>query len=89
MAKFIFHSFADRGTPGGVRSTSAIDLQAAQRAKARLMYANMSRQKAAALREYKHTLTNMNDKSLLIGATDDVISILSHQLVRARVRIPM
>ncbi|XP_019697982.1 CLIP-associating protein 1-A isoform X2 [Harpegnathos saltator] len=37
-----------RGTPGGVRSTSAIDLQAAQRAKARLMYANMSRQKAAA-----------------------------------------
>ncbi|XP_025994232.1 CLIP-associating protein 1-A isoform X4 [Solenopsis invicta] len=37
-----------RGTPG-VRSTSAIDLQAAQRAKARLMYANMSRQKAAAL----------------------------------------
>ncbi|XP_011347066.1 CLIP-associating protein 1-A isoform X2 [Ooceraea biroi] len=38
-----------RGTPGGVRSTSAIDLQAAQRAKARLMYANMSRQKAAAL----------------------------------------
>lgn len=39
--------FADRGTPG-VRSTSAIDLQAAQRAKARLMYANMSRQKAAA-----------------------------------------
>ncbi|XP_077268743.1 CLIP-associating protein isoform X2 [Temnothorax americanus] len=36
-----------RGTPG-VRSTSAIDLQAAQRAKARLMYANMSRQKAAA-----------------------------------------
>ncbi|XP_019888985.1 CLIP-associating protein 1-A isoform X4 [Ooceraea biroi] len=42
-------SAADRGTPGGVRSTSAIDLQAAQRAKARLMYANMSRQKAAAL----------------------------------------
>ncbi|XP_011143171.1 CLIP-associating protein 1-A isoform X4 [Harpegnathos saltator] len=41
-------SAADRGTPGGVRSTSAIDLQAAQRAKARLMYANMSRQKAAA-----------------------------------------
>ncbi|XP_011160823.1 CLIP-associating protein 1-A isoform X5 [Solenopsis invicta] len=41
-------SAADRGTPG-VRSTSAIDLQAAQRAKARLMYANMSRQKAAAL----------------------------------------
>ncbi|XP_025074277.1 CLIP-associating protein 1 isoform X5 [Pogonomyrmex barbatus] len=40
-------SAADRGTPG-VRSTSAIDLQAAQRAKARLMYANMSRQKAAA-----------------------------------------
>ncbi|XP_011264213.1 CLIP-associating protein 1-A isoform X4 [Camponotus floridanus] len=37
-----------RGTPGGVRSTSAIDLQAAQRAKARTMYANMSRQKAAA-----------------------------------------
>ncbi|XP_029175942.1 CLIP-associating protein 1 isoform X2 [Nylanderia fulva] len=36
-----------RGTPG-VRSTSAIDLQAAQRAKARTMYANMSRQKAAA-----------------------------------------
>ncbi|XP_018399672.1 PREDICTED: CLIP-associating protein 1-A isoform X2 [Cyphomyrmex costatus] len=36
-----------RGTPG-VRSTSAIDLQAAQRAKARIMYANMSRQKAAA-----------------------------------------
>lgn len=41
-------SAADRGTPGGVRSTSAIDLQAAQRAKARTMYANMSRQKAAA-----------------------------------------
>ncbi|XP_018399673.1 PREDICTED: CLIP-associating protein 1-A isoform X3 [Cyphomyrmex costatus] len=40
-------SAADRGTPG-VRSTSAIDLQAAQRAKARIMYANMSRQKAAA-----------------------------------------
>ncbi|XP_029175944.1 CLIP-associating protein 1 isoform X4 [Nylanderia fulva] len=40
-------SAADRGTPG-VRSTSAIDLQAAQRAKARTMYANMSRQKAAA-----------------------------------------
>ncbi|XP_018306718.1 CLIP-associating protein 1-A isoform X2 [Mycetomoellerius zeteki] len=37
-----------RGTPG-VRSTSAIDLQAAQRAKVRVMYANMSRQKAAAL----------------------------------------
>ncbi|XP_029670549.1 CLIP-associating protein 1 isoform X2 [Formica exsecta] len=37
-----------RGTPGGIRSTSAIDLQAAQRAKARTMYANMSRQKAAA-----------------------------------------
>ncbi|XP_020281280.1 CLIP-associating protein 1-A isoform X3 [Pseudomyrmex gracilis] len=37
-----------RGTPG-VRSTSAIDLQAAQRAKARIMYANISRQKAAAL----------------------------------------
>ncbi|XP_077273964.1 aldehyde oxidase 1-like [Temnothorax americanus] len=34
-------------TPG-VRSTSAIDLQTAQRAKASLMYANMSRQKAAA-----------------------------------------
>lgn len=41
-------SAADRGTPGGIRSTSAIDLQAAQRAKARTMYANMSRQKAAA-----------------------------------------
>ncbi|KYQ53005.1 CLIP-associating protein 1 [Trachymyrmex zeteki] len=41
-------SAADRGTPG-VRSTSAIDLQAAQRAKVRVMYANMSRQKAAAL----------------------------------------
>ncbi|KAL6443680.1 hypothetical protein ACFW04_001644 [Cataglyphis niger] len=37
-----------RGTPGGIRSTSAIDLQAAQRAKARTMYANMSRQKAVA-----------------------------------------
>ncbi|XP_072747906.1 CLIP-associating protein 1-B isoform X3 [Anoplolepis gracilipes] len=37
-----------RGTPGSVRSTSAIDLQAAQRAKARTMYANISRQKAAA-----------------------------------------
>ncbi|KAL0107128.1 hypothetical protein PUN28_015567 [Cardiocondyla obscurior] len=36
-----------RGTPG-VRSTSAIDLHAAQRAKARLMYGNLSRQKAAA-----------------------------------------
>jgi len=48
----IFHISTDRGTPGGVRSTSAIDLQAAQRAKARTMYANMSRQKAAAaLRE--------------------------------------
>ncbi|KAL6443677.1 hypothetical protein ACFW04_001644 [Cataglyphis niger] len=41
-------SAADRGTPGGIRSTSAIDLQAAQRAKARTMYANMSRQKAVA-----------------------------------------
>ncbi|CAD1472633.1 unnamed protein product [Heterotrigona itama] len=39
-------SATDRGTPG-VRSTSAIDLQAAQRAKARMMYANMSRQKAS------------------------------------------
>lgn len=43
-------SSSDRGTPS-VRSTSAIDLQAAQRAKARMMYANMSRQKAS-LREY-------------------------------------
>ncbi|XP_011861467.1 PREDICTED: CLIP-associating protein 1-A isoform X2 [Vollenhovia emeryi] len=45
-------SAADRGTPG-VRSTSAIDLQAAQRAKARLMYANMNRQKAALPRPSK------------------------------------
>lgn len=51
--QFTLYISADRGTPGGVRSTSAIDLQAAQRAKARMMYANMSRQKAAAaLREY-------------------------------------
>ncbi|KAK9299610.1 hypothetical protein QLX08_007412 [Tetragonisca angustula] len=41
-----------RGTPG-VRSTSAIDLQAAQRAKARMMYANMSRQKASLPRPNK------------------------------------
>ncbi|CAK9833634.1 CLIP-associating protein 1-A [Anthophora retusa] len=41
-----------RGTPG-VRSTSAIDLQAAQRAKARMMYANMSRQKASLPRPSK------------------------------------
>ncbi|XP_034191643.1 CLIP-associating protein isoform X3 [Osmia lignaria lignaria] len=42
----------DRGSPG-VRSTSAIDLQAAQRAKARMMYANMSRQKASLPRPSK------------------------------------
>ncbi|XP_048267821.1 CLIP-associating protein 1-A isoform X1 [Bombus terrestris] len=41
-----------RATPG-VRSTSAIDLQAAQRAKARMMYANMSRQKASLPRPSK------------------------------------
>ncbi|XP_078036040.1 CLIP-associating protein isoform X1 [Augochlora pura] len=41
-----------RGTPG-VRSTSAIDLQAAQRAKARMMYANISRQKASLPRPSK------------------------------------
>ncbi|XP_076292995.1 CLIP-associating protein isoform X3 [Lasioglossum baleicum] len=41
-----------RGTPGG-RSTSAIDLQAAQRAKARMMYANISRQKASLPRPSK------------------------------------
>ncbi|XP_017761573.1 PREDICTED: CLIP-associating protein 1-A isoform X4 [Eufriesea mexicana] len=45
-------SATDRGTPG-VRSTSAIDLQAAQRAKARMMYANMSRQKASLPRPSK------------------------------------
>ncbi|KAK1129568.1 hypothetical protein K0M31_019284 [Melipona bicolor] len=45
-------SATDRGTPG-VRSTSAIDLQAAQRAKARMMYANMSRQKASLPRPNK------------------------------------
>ncbi|XP_016771684.2 CLIP-associating protein 1-A isoform X2 [Apis mellifera] len=41
-----------RGT-SSVRSTSAIDLQAAQRAKARMMYANMSRQKASLPRPSK------------------------------------
>ncbi|XP_033336127.1 CLIP-associating protein isoform X3 [Megalopta genalis] len=41
-----------RGSPG-VRSTSAIDLQAAQRAKARMMYANISRQKASLPRPSK------------------------------------
>ncbi|XP_076479413.1 CLIP-associating protein isoform X2 [Bombus vancouverensis nearcticus] len=45
-------SATDRATPG-VRSTSAIDLQAAQRAKARMMYANMSRQKASLPRPSK------------------------------------
>ncbi|XP_076653006.1 CLIP-associating protein isoform X4 [Halictus rubicundus] len=45
-------SATDRGTPG-VRSTSAIDLQAAQRAKARMMYANISRQKASLPRPSK------------------------------------
>ncbi|XP_076182611.1 CLIP-associating protein isoform X4 [Ptiloglossa arizonensis] len=45
-------SAADRGT-SGVRSTSAIDLQAAQRAKARMMYANISRQKASLPRPSK------------------------------------
>ncbi|XP_015602743.1 CLIP-associating protein 1-A isoform X22 [Cephus cinctus] len=39
-------------TPG-VRSTSAIELQAAQRAKARVAYANMNRQKAAIPRSNK------------------------------------
>ncbi|XP_020709116.2 CLIP-associating protein 1-A isoform X3 [Athalia rosae] len=41
-----------RITPG-VRSTSAIDLQAAQRAKARMVYANMNRQKATLPRAVK------------------------------------
>ncbi|XP_043252591.1 CLIP-associating protein 1-A-like isoform X1 [Colletes gigas] len=41
-----------RATPG-VRSTSAIDLQAAQRAKARMMYANINRQKASPPRPSK------------------------------------
>ncbi|KAG7210104.1 hypothetical protein KM043_011669 [Ampulex compressa] len=45
-------SVTDCATPG-VRSTSAIDLQAAQRAKARMMYANMSRQKASLPRHSK------------------------------------
>ncbi|XP_015439236.1 PREDICTED: CLIP-associating protein 1-A isoform X3 [Dufourea novaeangliae] len=45
-------SATDRGT-SGVRSTSAIDLQAAQRAKARMMYANISRQKASLPRPSK------------------------------------
>lgn len=45
-------SVTDRGT-SSVRSTSAIDLQAAQRAKARMMYANMSRQKASLPRPSK------------------------------------
>lgn len=45
-------SAIDRGTTG-VRSTSAIDLQAAQRAKARMMYANISRQKASLPRPSK------------------------------------
>ncbi|CAL7941324.1 unnamed protein product [Xylocopa violacea] len=51
-------SATDRGTPG-VRSTSAIDLQAAQRAKARLMYANMSRQKASLPRPSKSPDTSV------------------------------
>lgn len=42
---YLVYVFTDRVTPG-VRSTSAIDLQAAQRAKARMTYANMSRYKA-------------------------------------------
>ncbi|KAF7390819.1 hypothetical protein HZH66_009299 [Vespula vulgaris] len=45
-------SATDRVTPG-VRSTSAIDLQAAQRAKARMTYANMSRYKATLPRHSK------------------------------------
>ncbi|XP_054015820.1 CLIP-associating protein 1-A isoform X4 [Hylaeus anthracinus] len=45
-------SATDRPTTG-VRSTSAIDLQAAQRAKARMMYANISRQKASLPRPTK------------------------------------
>ncbi|XP_076679669.1 CLIP-associating protein isoform X7 [Andrena cerasifolii] len=45
-------SATDRATPG-VRSTSAIDLQAAQRAKARMVYANISRQKASLPRPSK------------------------------------
>ncbi|XP_043252593.1 CLIP-associating protein 1-A-like isoform X3 [Colletes gigas] len=45
-------SATDRATPG-VRSTSAIDLQAAQRAKARMMYANINRQKASPPRPSK------------------------------------
>ncbi|XP_015172423.1 PREDICTED: CLIP-associating protein 1 isoform X12 [Polistes dominula] len=45
-------SATDRVTPG-VRSTSAIDLQAAQRAKARLTYGNMSRYKATLPRHSK------------------------------------
>ncbi|XP_014598879.1 PREDICTED: CLIP-associating protein 1 isoform X9 [Polistes canadensis] len=42
-----------RVTPG-VRSTSAIDLQAAQRAKARLTYGNMSRYKATLHNDHSH-----------------------------------
>ncbi|KAF7393480.1 hypothetical protein HZH68_010299 [Vespula germanica] len=42
-----------RVTPG-VRSTSAIDLQAAQRAKARMTYANMSRYKATLHNDHSH-----------------------------------
>ncbi|KAK2588964.1 hypothetical protein KPH14_001817 [Odynerus spinipes] len=45
-------SATDRVTPG-VRSTSAIDLHAAQRAKARMTYANMSRYKATLPRHSK------------------------------------
>ncbi|XP_043496777.1 CLIP-associating protein 1 isoform X11 [Polistes fuscatus] len=46
-------SATDRVTPG-VRSTSAIDLQAAQRAKARLTYGNMSRYKATLHNDHNH-----------------------------------
>ncbi|XP_014598882.1 PREDICTED: CLIP-associating protein 1 isoform X12 [Polistes canadensis] len=46
-------SATDRVTPG-VRSTSAIDLQAAQRAKARLTYGNMSRYKATLHNDHSH-----------------------------------
>lgn len=45
-------SATGRITPG-VRSTSAIDLQAAQRAKARMVYGNMSRHKATLPRPVK------------------------------------
>ncbi|XP_012270047.1 CLIP-associating protein 1-A isoform X2 [Orussus abietinus] len=47
-----------RVTPG-VRSTSAIDLQAAQRATARIMYANMNRNKATLPRPNKSPESSM------------------------------